>query len=38
MDCHMAPQVAAMRGELSSLNARLAARDERLLKHVQVRY
>ena len=30
-------QVAAMRGELTSLHARLAARDEQLLKHVRVR-
>jgi len=29
-------QVAAMRGELASLNARLTARDEQLLKHVRV--
>lgn len=32
-----ASQVAAMRSELTMLNSRLAARDEQLLKHVEVR-
>ena len=30
-------QVAGMRAELQTLNARLAARDQQLLKHVEVR-
>lgn len=34
--CLCLSQVAAMRGELSSLHTRLAARDEQLLKHVRV--